>query len=310
MLINILILLGSLFLVGKGSTLATKYAALLAKNFRLSKYVVGFIIIAVISILPETFIAINAALQGNPSFGLGTLFGSNIADLSLVFAVILTFAGRSLKIENKILKNRKIYPIFLALPLLLGLDGYFSRSDGLVLIVMGGIFYYLAIKEGVDNHPGIKEGNSLRNFFMLLIGMAALLFGSHLIVSSASALALSWRVNPVLIGMLIVGVGTTIPEMLFALKSIQKKDDSLAVGDLLGTVLADATIVVGILALISPFAFSRTIIYVTGFFMVLTAFCLYRFMNTGRALSRKEAYFLLFIWLIFVLTEFFVNRYW
>ncbi|MCU0680459.1 MAG: hypothetical protein MUF50_04115, partial [Planctomycetes bacterium] len=74
--------------------MATKYAAFLAESYRLSKYVVGFVIIAVISILPETLISINAALAGMPSFGLGTLFGSNIADLTLLFTILVIVAGR------------------------------------------------------------------------------------------------------------------------------------------------------------------------------------------------------------------------
>lgn len=308
MLTNIFILACSLALIMKGATMATKYAALLAEGFRLSKYLVGFIVISVISVLPETFIAVNSAMEGIPSFGLGTLFGSNIVDMTLVFAIILTLAGRGLKVEGKILKNRRLYPIFLLLPLIMGLDGFFSRSDGLALVIIGGIFYYLAIKDGVDNTFTTNGNNRIKNILLLLLGMALLLVGSNYTVSSAVALAQDMGINPVLIGMLIVGIGTTIPEMFFALKSIKKDDDSLAIGDILGTVLADATIVVGIVAMISPFAFPKTIIYITGFFMVSASFLLFKFMYSGRTLTKKEAYFLFIFWLVFVLTEFFVNK--
>src|SRR3989338_4021406 len=98
---NLFIFIVSLVVVIKGATLATKYAARLAESFRLSRYTVGFIVVAIISILPETFIAIDSALAGTPSFGLGVLFGSNIADLTLVFTVIIFFAGRGVKVESK-----------------------------------------------------------------------------------------------------------------------------------------------------------------------------------------------------------------
>jgi cation:H+ antiporter len=146
MFTNLFVFALSLFLVIKGATLATKYASKLAKGFRLSEYTIGFIIVAVISILPETFISINSAIQGIPSFGLGLLFGSNVADLTLVFAIITLIDGRGIKIESKILKNNRIFPFFLILPLLLGLDGYFSRLEGAALIIAGSIFYYLAFK--------------------------------------------------------------------------------------------------------------------------------------------------------------------
>jgi cation:H+ antiporter len=309
MLNNIFIFTVALFMVIKGATMATKYAAQLAESFRLSKYTVGFIIVAVISILPETFISINSAIEGIPSFGLGMLFGSNVADLTLIFALLILFTGRGLKIESKILKNYNVYPFLLLLPLILGLDGYFSRLEGLALIITGGIFYYLALKNGIDGDvlPD-KTNNYRKNSLMLLFSMAILLVGSHFTVSSASSLAYYLGISPILIGMFIVGLGTTMPEFFFSLKSLRKNDDSLAVGDLLGTVLADATIVVGILALVNPFFFPQKIIYVTGIFMVVASFILFRFMRSGRTISKKEGYLLFIFWLVFVLVEFMVNK--
>jgi cation:H+ antiporter len=307
---NLFILGASLFMVVKGATMATKYAARLAESFRLSKYVVGLIIIAVISILPETFVSINSALQGMSSFGLGVLLGSNVADLTFVFAVIILFAGRGIKIERKILKNRWVYPFILLLPLVLGINGYYSRMEGLALVLAGCIFYYLALKDSVNEAAGsVPNGKGgVKNSLMLLFSMAILLVGSNFAVSSASGLAGGIGINPVLIGMLVVGLGTTMPELFFSLKSVRRKDDSLAVGDVLGTVLADATIVVGILALIRPFYFPQKMIYVTGVFMVIASFILFYFMRSGRKITKKEAGLLFLYWIIFVLVEFAVNK--
>jgi cation:H+ antiporter len=267
-------------------------------------------IVAIISILPETFIAINASLEKIPSFGLGTLFGSNIADLTLVFAAIVLFADRRLKVEGKILKNNVIYPFMLFLPLILGMNGHYSRLEGLALIVAGGIFYFIALKneeKGGVLPPEISIDRA-KNLFLLLFSMALLLAGSHFTVTSATWLANYLRVKPLLIGMLIVGLGTTIHELFFSLKSAKKQDDSLAVGDILGTVLADATIVVGVLALIEPFFFPQRIIFVTGMFMVAASFVLFRLMKTGSSITKKEAYLLIIFWLVFVIIEFIANR--
>lgn len=308
MINNAFIFIVALFMVIKGATIATKYAALLAENYRLSKYTVGFIVIAVISILPETFISIDAAISGMPSFGLGMLFGSNIADLTLLFALLVFFAGRSLKVESKILKNHVVYPFILLLPLVLGFNGHFSRLEGLALIIAGGIFYYLALRSGIDGSLPVNNGkNKAKSALMLLLSMAVLLAGSHFTVASATALAGYFRVSPILIGMLIVGLGTTMPEFFFSLKAVKKRDDSLAVGDILGTVLADATIVVGILALISPFSFPQKIIYITGLFMVTASFTLFYFMRSERKLTGREAWLLFVFWIIFVVAEFIAN---
>jgi len=305
---NLFILAVSLFLLIKGATLSTKYAALLAKDFRLSKYVIGFIVVAVISILPETFISINSALEEIPAFGLGTLFGSNVTDLTLVFAVIIALSGRNIKVESFILKNNIIYPFLFLIPIILGFDGYYSRLEGISLIIAGLIFYYFAFKNNPTDANSEHETHRLKNSLSLLFGMAILLLGAHFTVISAVALAKNLGVNPILIGMLIVGVGTTMPELLFSLQAVKKRNDSMAIGDILGTVLADATIVVGIIALINPFVFPQKIIYSTAVIMLIAAFILSYFMRTGKTISKKESVILFIFWLAFVITEYLSNK--
>lgn len=309
MIENLLLFFFSLFLVVKGATLSTKYAARIAEGFHLSKYTVGFIVIAIISILPETFISLNAALSGMPEFGLSTLFGSNVADLTLVVALIILFARRSIVVESKILSNNKLYPFLLFLPLILGLDGEFSRLDGAALIIAGIVFYYRSFKSGsggpLEPHA---TSHDWRNIPWLLFSVGLLLVGSHFTVESATVLAYTIGVSPTLIGMLVVGLGTTMPELFFSMKSVRRHNDSLAEGDILGTVLADATVVVGILALVAPFSFPVRIIYITGMFMVAAAFILFRFMRSGQMISRRESYLLIMFWLVFVIFEFIANQ--
>lgn len=308
MINSVFIFIAAMAMVIYGATLATKYSAKLAEDFKLSKYIIGFIVVAFISILPEALISINSAFEGAPSFGLATLLGSNVSDLTLIFAILIIFTGREMKIESKVLGNIQAYPSFLMLPLLFGLNGYYSRLEGAVLILIGGLFYYMIFKNSVNSEPMVETGhNKYKNILMLLVAMVLLLIGSHFTVTSAISIAGILKITPILIGMLIVGLGTTMPELFFSLKSVQKKDDELAVGDILGTVLADATILVGLLAFISPFYFPVKIIYVTGMFMFVASMILLKFMKTGAILSKKEGYLLLLFWLVFVLTESIVN---
>lgn len=298
-----------MLLVVKGATLATKYSAKLAENFHLSKYIVGFVIVAFISIIPETLISINSAIAGIPEFGLGTLFGSNVADLTLIFAILIIYAGRGIKIESKVLKNVRLYPFFLFLPLLFGLNGSYSRIEGVALILTGSLFYYLVFKNGVEVSERLRDGkDKYKNFLLLLVAMIMLLVGSHFTVTSATDLAHALKISPILIAMLVVSLGTTMPELFYSLKSVKKKDDGLAIGDIMGSVLADATIVVGFLAVIDPFYFPVKIVYITGAFMVAASLVLLRFMKSGRTISKKEGFMLLAFWVIYALTEFIMNK--
>lgn len=304
MLLNLFVLIISLFLLIKGATLSTRFAVKVAESFKLSKYVVGFIIVAVISILPETLISINSAIAGVPSLGLGTLFGSNVADLTLVFAIIIFVTKKNIKVESKILKNNIIYPFILLIPIILGLDGYYSRIEGISLLIIGLIFYYFAFKNNDEPRiENVPKDDRKKYILLLLASMAVLLVGSHFAVTSTANLASNIGISPIIIGIFILGLGSTIPELLFSIKSVKKNDDSLAIGDLLGTVLADATIVVGILALISPFFFPIKIVYVTGVFMVISSFLLFYFMKSGKTLTKNESLILFIFWLVFILTE-------
>lgn len=310
MIENLFIFVVSVFFIIKGATLSTKYSFQIANNFKLSKYVVGFIIVAIISIIPETFVSINSALAGVPSLGLGTLFGSNIADLTLVFVVIIFIARRGIKVESKILQNNNMYPFFLIIPLVLGFDGYYSRWEGITLIIIGIIFYYISFKR---EQTEVKQVDAMditidkiarnKNILFLILSMCLLLVGSHFVVTSTIDIANYLGISSVILGMLVLGIGTTMPELFFCLSAVKNNYDSLAIGDILGTVLADATIVVGILSVISPFSFPQKIIYSTGIFMVAASFMLFYFMRSGKSISKKESYLLFFFWVLFVSIE-------
>ncbi len=310
--IKILLLLGSLLLVIRGAMLATKYAWHLAEWLRFSKYIIGLIVVSIISILPETMVSIDSVLQGEPEFWLATLFWSNIADLTLVFAIILLFSGRkNIKVERKILKNNKVYPFFFLIPILLWLDGYYGRLEWIALIIAGLIFYYLAFRNSDKEKvslPREKRWSLIKNTIFLLISLAALLVWAHFTVTTWTWLANLFGIPPFLIGILIVGIWTTIPELFFSFNAVKKYNDGLAIGDILGTVLADATIVVGIVALSSPFSFPSKIVFITWLFMLGSTYLLTYFMRTGKLLSKKEWFILLAIWIISVVTEFLVNK--
>lgn len=307
-ILNFFLLAASLFLVIKSADKAITYSTELAKGLKLPKYIIGFIIVAIISILPETFISITSALEGIPAFGLGTIFGSNVADLTLILAIVVLTSGRQLKVESSIIKNSLLYIGILSLPLLLGFDGLYSRAEGVTLIIAGTLFYISLIKKRTIKDISEKKDFSPKSLTLLLLSMGTLLIGAHFSVKFGVSLAKALEVNPVLIGMFVVGLGTTLPELFFSLRAAKKNDDSLALGDILGTVIADATIVIGIVALISPFAFNPRIVYVTGAFMLGAIILLLHFMKTGKKLSRKEALLLLLFYLGFAISELLISK--
>ena len=298
----------ALYVVAQAAGFSTKYSEKVAEGLHIPRYMVGFFIVSFISILPEAFIAISSSLQGNPSFGVGTLLGSNVADLTIVFVILTFVAGkRGLRIEKGLMRKIMIYPLFLTIPMLLGLDGSFSRAEGAVLVVVGVIFSTFVFKRSVDvnrNQVGIRH--IALNTALLFGSMVMLLAGAHFTVDSSIKLAGAIGVAPILVGVLVVSIGTTIPELFFGIKAIKSHNHGLAIGDVLGSVLADATTVIGIVALMSPFTFPQRIAYVAGGFMVVASIVLVVLIRTDYHLHRREALFLFGLWLIYVATEIFV----
>lgn len=295
----------------KSADFATIYASRLAKAFHLSEFVVSFFIVAVISVLPESTIAIMSSFSGSPQFGLGTLLGSNVADLTLVFGIIVLFSAKGLVIKSEIIKKDFFYLFLLLFPILLGFDGHFSRADGLILVMGGSLFFYTIYVESRRFHKkfnGVKNHHAFKNFALLVLSVAVMLLGAHYSAKFGIQFANLLGVPPVLIGLTLVSAGTCLPELMFALRAVNLNYSGLALGDVLGNVIIDATIIVGILALIKPFSFDPVVIEVTGLAMFLAGVLLISFMRSGRILSKKEGVVLLFVYILFLIVQFLISR--
>lgn len=144
----------------------------------------------------------------------------------------------------------------------------------------------------------------------LLIGsMVMLLGGAHFTAHSALEIAKMWNITPILVGILIVSLGTTIPELFFGIRAIKARNHGLAIGDVLGSVLADATTVIGIVALMSPFEFPARIATVAGGFMILASVVLVVLFRTQGKLHRRETIILALIWVVYIASEIVVAEY-
>jgi len=310
-LINLAIFIIALFVVIKSSEYCIRYSSRIAKTFHLSEFIVSFLIIAIISTFPEASIAILSALQGDPSFGMGALLGSNVADLTLVFGIVVLFSYKGIRIKSEIVKRDFSYLLLLLFPILLGLDGRFTRMDGLILI-LGGFFFFLTLSlESKMFHrkfESLRDPSLVKNSSLMLLAIAALLVSAHFTMKYGTLFAYDLNVPPLLIGLTMVSVGTCLPELLYSLRAVSTKHDELALGDLLGTVIMDATIVLGIVVLISPFTFNPALIYVTGFAMFFAGLMVVSFIRYGKIITKKEGILLLFCYLAFVILEFIVNR--
>lgn len=311
LILNLIVSLACLFILIKCANYSIRYSSRLAKILKFPEFIVSFFIIALISVLPESTISIISAINGEPGLGLGTLLGSNVADLTLVFGVVALFSSGGIKVKSKILRNNFFYLILLLFPLLLGLDGQFSRIDGAILVLAGVIFF---VKIYRDSHRFHKKFNHnkkepfLKSLLLLIFSLVILLVSAYFTVEFAVNFANDAKLPAILIGITILALGTCLPELIFSIKAVRKNHDELALGDLLGTVITDATIILGIVALISPFSYNPSNIYVIAGAMFLAGLAVVLFMKSDKTLNKIEGLLLILFYILFVFVEFFISN--
>jgi len=309
-IVNLILFLVFLFVLIKCADYSIKYSSRLAKILRFPEFIVSFFIIALISVLPEATISIISAINGEPELGLGTLLGSNVADLTLVFGVVALISSGGIKVKSKILRNNLFYLILLLFPLILGFDGKFSRIDGAILILVGSMFFiriYFESKKFHKKFNNTPKGSFLKSLIFLILSLSVLLTSAVFTVKYATNFANDLKLPAVLIGITILALGTCLPELIFSIKAVKKNHDDLALGDILGTVVTDATILLGIVALISPFSYDILNLYIIGTAMFVAGILVTIFMKTNKSINKTEGLLLILAYSLFVFIEFIIN---
>jgi cation:H+ antiporter len=309
MIFNLIFFLVFLIILIKSSGFSTKYSIRIAKIIHFSEFALSFFFVAFISVLPEAIISIISAVNREPSLAFGTLLGSNIADLTLILGIVILFSSKDIKVKGKILKDSFFYLILFLLPMILGFDGRFSRLDGGILIFTGLIFFVKVYNESkkIRGEKNKEKEFFWKNFLFLVLSLIVLLISAFYTVNFAVNFANDIKIPAILIGLTILALGTCLPELIFSIRAVRKNHNELALGDVLGTVITDTTIVLGIVALICPFSYNLFNIYTIGFAMFLSGFLVIVFMKSDSTLSKTEGLLLILFYVFFIFVEFFLN---
>lgn len=301
MLGNILLVIAGLVLLTWGADRFVHGAASAARNLGIAPLLIGLTVVAFATSAPEILVSIVAATQNEPGLAIGNAIGSNIVNIGLVLGI--TAMIRPIKLESATL--RREMPALLAVSLLtvsLFLDSYLSRIDGAVmltgLVIVMVWLVRLGIRSGV-NDP-IKRDfeaeiptdvTTPMALVWLAVGLGTLLVGADLLVDGAIGIAKMLGISEVVIGILVVALGTSLPELAVSLASALKGEYGLAIGNIVGSNIFNLLAVIGIAATIEPSALAPSVLSLHIFVMV--AFTLVLFAMTydydGRAeLSRLE----------------------
>ena len=281
------VIVGLLFLIW-GADRFVHGAAATARNLGIPPLLIGLTIVAMATSAPEILVSVVAALRGEPDLAIGNAIGSNIANVGLVLGVVALLRP----VELKSATLRREMPALLAVSLLtvsLFLDSYLGRVDGLVLLAGLVIVMIWLIRLGLRSSAGdplqadfdaeIPKHMSMRvAIFWLLVGIATLLLGAQWMVNGAIDIAKLLGVSEVVIGITMVALATSIPELAVSMVSAFRGEYGLAIGNIVGSNIFNLLAVIGVAATIHPAVLPPSVLSLHIFVMV--AFTLVLFAMT------------------------------
>ena len=230
----------------------------LAVKFNVPSFLIGVLILGVGTSAPELVVSALSAFAGSPGLALGNAYGSNIINITLVLG--LTAIISPIVIRGSVVKQDMI--LLLAVTALAAfqlVDGDLSRTDGIVLLVallaVLALQIYLALKNNTEaTDIDVKEVNVGKAFGTLILGLVLLIASSRAIVWGAVELATIWGMSELLIGLTIVAIGTSLPELVASIVAARRGEDDMALGNIIGSNLFNTLGVVGFAAIIHPLA--------------------------------------------------------
>lgn len=270
MLVSCLFIFIGLALLIYGADMFVNGASSIARQLGMPPLIIGLTIVGFATSAPEILVGTVSALQDKTAIAIGNALGSNIANIGLVLGISIlllpiTVASRTIKREYGLMC------VSLIIALVVMLDGHLSRIDAIILLVslIGSLAWVIWIaKRSAANDPLISEFEQELNnadptktaVVKLLIGLILLVAGADLLVRGAVFIAESYGVSDLVIGLTIVAIGTSLPELAASIASILKKEADIAIGNIIGSNMFNILAVLGIPALINPDYFANEVL--------------------------------------------------
>lgn len=302
MIVDLLIFIFLLVVLVLSGIVTTRSITNISSYLKLGLFATGSLITGIATSTPELAIGIDSAIKGIPELSLGNILGTNVVNLSVIIGTAILIAGK-VDFDEGDIKKETIYPFFSAfLPIILSLDGVLSRIDGLFLIIVFIAYFWLVIRKSnfEDDEVTVSRTQFLKNSLFLALGIVGLLVSSWFLVSYASLIAAEIGIPLFVVGILLLSIGTSLPELSFQTVSLLHGYKLLTIGDLSGTTVVNSTLVLGVTSLLYP-------ILVTDFrdFMIVSVFTvivvfIFSYYLRSKGISRLKALLLILIYAAFI----------
>lgn len=307
----ILLIIGFALLI-KGADLFVNGSSNIAKLLRVPTILIGLTIVAFGTSSPEATISIIAALKGNADVALGNAVGSNILNITLILGV--TAFLYPLRVESETIRKEIPFALLASVALLIlmsdiALQGSSSnlltRSDGFILLLFLSIFMYYLIEIGLKSRkekadePVPEDIRWGKNILITILGLAAIIFGGDLVVDNGTEIAYSLGMSEALVGLTIIAIGTSLPELVTSISAALKKESEIALGNIVGSNIFNILFVLGGSATISPLATNNKI-FIDVILMIVLTIMLLVFSRTSFRIGKWEGFVLVAAYIIYL----------
>ena len=289
-----------------GSEWLISSAKVIARKLRFSDFVIGLTVVAIGTSFPELVVGIISALGGYSEFVIGNVLGSNIANIGLALGLPVLFYSIKFQVDD--IRDVIAYNILACVYLyFISLDNMISTGDSLGLLLIFSVFMFGRIfRASIDVEPsnGTQvSGNIFPSLVRLLAGSMCLYWGSELFINNGAVpLVRQFGFSEKAIGMTVVAIGTSLPEIFVTMIALSKKEVGISLGNIIGSNILNITFVLGVVGLINPIVFSN--ISFELFYGLILVFLLLPLSLFFGGLNRSSGIFLLLLYTIFLYLQF------
>lgn len=300
---DILLFIISIPIIVKSSDVFIEGASKLAKNLGVSDFIIGITVVALGTSLPEMASDSYASYIDHGNIVTGDLIGSNITNIGL--ALGLTCIFHPLVIRHTDIYSGRIHLLILSLASIFMISvGGIGRGSGMVFIIA----YFLYLRHSIKTYgelgaETIKKGRIIKNVFEVIMGLIGIFAGANLLVNSIIAISLAFGVSEYLIALVIMSLGTSLPELFVSLTGARKGYMTMVLGNIIGSNVANILWIFGIAAIIRPIQIIPERILIQVLLMLLLSVLLIGFKKSGYTISRREGLVFLGIYVIFIFTS-------
>jgi cation:H+ antiporter len=297
----LLLLIGFVLLI-KGADLFVDGSSSIAGILKVPSVIIGLTIVAMGTSAPEAAVSINAGLVGNSDISLGNIVGSNIFNLLVVIgACAVIFPAKS---HEDILKRDLWWNIGVSVLLFaLILDGTINRVEGILLLAVFIFYLGLMVRSAMKNRIEETPMDILplwKSLLFVFAGLAAVVFGGDMVVDNASLIAKAWGMSDTLVGLTIVAIGTSLPELVTSITASKKGDSGIALGNAVGSCLFNILFILGIASTLTPINAVPELIIDTAILIFVTIMILI-VAKTGKKTNRAEGIVCVALYIIYTI---------